>query len=99
MFLGQRFSPIGTMQLTGSVGVLVLTTGSIGAISGADAAVIAVSGNDVRYRDDGGQPSSSFGVLLKANTTFDFSGNFTNLQFATVGGAATVDIATYKKSG
>jgi hypothetical protein len=96
MFLGQKFAPVGYLQLSGSAGVL--TGGSVSSLTGANCAVLSVSGNSVRYRDDGPTPTGAAGVLLPVGL-FDFSGNMANLQFAAVAGAATVDVMGYKFSG
>lgn len=63
--------PLGYRQLTVSTDVVDLTDATGGIPAGATRAVINVAAQDVRWRDDEGTPSSTVGVLQKADTHFE----------------------------
>lgn len=60
--------PLGYRQLSVSTSVVDLADATGGVPAGATRAVINVAGNDIRWRDDEGTPSSTVGVLQKADT-------------------------------
>lgn len=43
--------------------------------SGATRAVVGVESQPIRYRNDGEEPTSSVGFLVKADVTFELHGN------------------------
>lgn len=49
----------------------------------------------VRYRDDGGAPTTSIGLTISANAPFLYTGSLSALQFIAVSGSPVLNIAFY----
>lgn len=86
------FTPLGYSQIT-SLGSAV-TLGSIP--TGAKMALISVSSANVRWRDDGTSPTTTVGMPMIAGQEFQYSGDFTKLQFIAVSGSPVLDVSFYK---
>ncbi len=63
--------------------------------AGASFAYITVRTNDVRWRDDGTSPTTTVGMLLKANEVLVYKGDLSAIEFIDVGAASAVDVAYY----
>lgn len=78
---------MGFQQITGLAGVtsLVVPTGTL-------VAYIQVEGQNVRWRDDGVNPSVSVGNLIYAQETLVYGGNFSKLRLIEIAPTAVVNI-------
>lgn len=77
-----------TVTLTSSVAV------GIAPAQYAAQASIQAEGGDVRWRDDGTDPTSSVGMLLKANAILNYSGDLSAIKFIAVG-SGQLNVSTY----
>lgn len=69
----------------------------IGAIPAhAKAVYIQANGGDVRWRDDGANPTAGVGMLLPDGQTLKYVGAMKNLKFIDAGGTAKLDLTFYK---
>lgn len=82
---------LGYQQLTS-----LTTTTALTVPSGATFAVISVEGQGVRYRDDGVAPTATVGQPIAAQTSIQYSGTLSALQFIQQAASATVDVLYYK---
>ena len=72
-----------------------LTSGGIPHL--ATLAVIIVETANIRWRDDGGVPTTSIGMLIpSASAPYTYIGTLTAFQLIAVSGSPVVDIAFYK---
>jgi len=95
--------PFGDEQITGA-GVLSLTLptlnpdGSDG--TGADKAVIQIDGEDVRYRDNGDDPTTVRGILLKiTDPPFVYESDLSKIKFQEVAPGAVINVSYYRNKG
>ena len=58
----------------------------------ANSALITVETANVRWCADGQTPTASFGQLLVAGQTFDYSGDLNAIKFAAVSGTPVLDV-------
>jgi len=59
-------------------------------------ALISTETSNVRWRDDGTDPTASVGFLLETGTVLGFDGNLAAIKFIKVSGSdATVNVALY----
>lgn len=84
------FPPRGFVQLTSLAAATALTKPD-----GAQRASIQAETQDVRWRDDGTNPTATVGMLLKANSTLDYAGDLTAIKFIEVTASAKLNIAFY----
>jgi hypothetical protein len=92
--IGAAYLPCGwqTLTVTGTVGSLTVPVL-------ADSCLISTDAN-VRFRDDGGQPTGSVGVLLPTGIApFFYTGTLSALRFIAVTGTANLNINYYSTSG
>lgn len=54
---------------------------------------------NVRWRDDGVNPTSSVGMILVANDTLIYTGNFSAIKFIEVSASAKLNVTYYKNKG
>lgn len=54
---------------------------------------------NVRWRDDGNNPTASVGMILVANDTFIYTGNFGAIKFIEVSASAKLNVTFYKNKG
>ena len=80
----------------GQYGLAVGTNTGLTVPAGATMAQITVEGANVRYRDDGGNPTSSVGMLVYQTTSWLYSGPLVALLFTKVSGSPTLDVSYYK---
>lgn len=63
--------------------------------AGANAALIHAEGADVRWRDDGTNPTASVGMLLPAGAELDFDGSLSGFWAIEVSAGARLNISYY----
>lgn len=89
---------MGYQQLTVSGTALALTVPT-----GATIALLTVESNAVRFRDDGVAPTASVGFPLSVSaggvSSFEYSGNLSQVLIISQTGSATVDILYYRVAG
>lgn len=94
---GQLVTPLGYCQLTSLSSAVKLTSCNGGIPSGASMALMRVEGAAVRFRDDGGVPTSSVGMpLLTSDPPILYSGTLTALQFIQELSSGTIDVLFYR---
>lgn len=57
---------------------------------------IQAEAQDIRWRDDGQDPSASVGMLLKASTVLEYEGNLETIRFIEAAASAKVNVNYYK---
>lgn len=85
------FNPRGYRQVT-SLSAAV-TLGAL--FDAATRASIQAQDQDVRWRDDGTDPTASVGMLLKANATLDYAGDLTAIKFIETTASAKLNVSYY----
>jgi hypothetical protein len=81
--------PAGYRQLTP-------TTAQGVSIGNGRVAVIQVLNQNVRYRDDGINPTSTVGIRIHAGETIFYTGNLRALRFIEESSGAEINLAAYK---
>ncbi len=89
---GQRI-PNGYQQLTGLSSAQSLTIPA-----GTRLAIFQAEAQNVRWRDDGINPTSSVGMLMQPGDVFIYTGMFTGatIKFIEVTASAKVNVSYYK---
>jgi hypothetical protein len=62
----------------------------------AKLALIQAEGEDVRWRDDGTDPTDSAGMLLEAGQTLVYNGNLQAIRLIEATASATLNVSFYK---
>lgn len=57
--------------------------------------LVQPEGANVRWRDDGGNPSSSIGMLLTAGSFLEYNGDINAIKFIEVSASATLNVLYY----
>lgn len=83
-------SPLGYQQLTSLAAAAALTIPA-----GAQKAVVIAETQDVRWRDDGTNPTASVGVVLKKDTVYTFDVLSAALRFIETAASAKLNVAYY----
>lgn len=65
-------------------------------IPGAVYLLLQAEGTDVRWRDDGGSPTSTVGMVLPAGQDFWYTGDIKHLRVIGVDGDSILNITGYK---
>jgi hypothetical protein len=87
------YTPLGLATLT----VDANTAQPLAPPAGATIVQISISGNDVNYRDDGTNPTSSVGIPASAgNEFFLIRTNLANVLFIAQTGTSTLTLSYYK---
>jgi len=60
------------------------------------AAYIQANGGDVRWRDDGVNPTAAVGMLLTDGQVMKYIGKIADLKFIDAGGTAKLEVTFYK---
>lgn len=89
MIEGRR-APLGYQRITSVSSVVTLTPPQ-----GTQQVLIQAETQDVRWRDDGTDPSSTVGVLLPKNTLFVYEGDFSKIRFIEVTASSKLNISYY----
>lgn len=85
-------TPLGYAQLTSLSAATALS--SIPA--GATRAVLQAEGQNVRWRDDGTNPSSTAGMLIFAGQLFEYTGALAAIKFIEVAAGGKLNVSYYK---
>lgn len=85
-----RFSPLGYQQITNVSAAVGLTVPN-----GANIAMIRPNSKDVRWRDDGTNPSATVGTPLLAGETLTYEGDLRTIKFIETSASAALDIDYY----
>lgn len=66
--------------------------------AGTTVALIQAEGRDVRWRDDGTNPTTSTGVLLAAGAGFWYRGTFAAIRFIEVAAGGLLNVSYYQET-
>lgn len=83
-------TPLGYQQITDLSAAVTLTIPA-----GARKAVVIATTKDVRWRDDGTDPSSTAGMVLPAATVYVFEDLSANLTFIETAASAALNVNYY----
>lgn len=64
--------------------------------AGATTAVIHAESQDVRWRDDGTNPTASVGMVITAGTSISYSGNLAAIRLIETTASAKLNVSYYK---
>ena len=81
---------LGYQQITSLSSAQALTVPS-----GATMALIAPETKDVRWRDDGVNPTASVGMPLVVGTTLNYDGDLNRIRFIQTEASAAINISYY----
>lgn len=87
---GAVFNPKGYVQDTTLSTVQTLTPPA-----GAIRAWIQAETQDVRWTDDGSNPTTTVGMLLKVNTVMEYEGDLEKFKYIEVAASAKLNISYY----
>jgi hypothetical protein len=90
-----RFFADGTVEPAGYVQLLPVAAMGIGIGAGRVALIQALDQN-VRYRDDGTDPTSSTGIRIHAGETIWYTGDVRAIKFIEEASGAELNISVYK---
>lgn len=62
---------------------------------GATRALIAPLSKDIRWRDDGVNPTASVGMPVTAGTYLSYDGNLQNIKFIEISASAEINVTYY----
>ena len=91
-------SCIGYQQITSlsaAAGLTVPTTDKAGNKQQPTFALIFAEGKDVRWRDDGTNPTASVGMPLAVGVPLQYDGDLTNIKFIETAASAKLNISYY----
>lgn len=92
MFNNQSLSPLGYEQVTS----LSSAAGLASIPAGTVMALIQAESQNVRWRDDGTNPTTTVGSLLMAGATLEYdAGTFARLKFIEVAASAKLNVSYY----
>lgn len=83
-------TPLGYQQITSLSAATALTVPA-----GATTAIIVAETQDVRWRDDGTDPSATVGMILSKNVPTTFTGLINKLKFIETAASAKLNISYY----
>lgn len=81
---------------SGQYGLTVASATTLTVPTGATIAEICVETQGVRYKDDGGTPTSSSGIPVPSGTCFQYAGPLSAIEFIQQSSSATLDVSYYK---
>lgn len=67
--------------------------------AGASFAVINAEAQNVRWRDDGEDPTSTVGMLLLKDTEFTYQGDLSAIRFIETAAGASLNVSYYAATG
>jgi hypothetical protein len=73
------------------------TVKSLTVPAGAVMAIIQTAGQDVRWRDDGSNPTATDGMLLRTTETLTYNGQPSALKFIEAAAGATIHVSYYRE--
>jgi hypothetical protein len=87
----------GYLQPNGFEQVAVLTAAvGITPVQLSKLAMIQAEGQNVRWRDDGTNPTPTVGMILVANDVLIYSGTLSSIKFIEVTATAKINVTYYK---
>lgn len=87
--------PIGYQQIATVSSAVGLTVPTVG----GDLALIQAEAQNVRWRDDGTNPTAAIGMILVANDILMYTGDFSAIKFFEVTSGAKINVTYYKNKG
>lgn len=81
--------------LSSTVGLTVPTQTPNGSNTKANFALIVAETQNVRWRDDGVDPTASVGMLLVAGTPFQYDGDLSKIKFIETTASAKLNVSYY----
>lgn len=82
-------------SLSSAVGLTVPTQTPNGSATKANFALIIAETQNVRWRDDGVDPTASVGMLLTAGVPLQYDGDLSKIKFIEVTASAKLNISYY----
>lgn len=92
-----RYANVGYQQITSLSSAVGVTIPS-GADKRANCALLQAESQNVRWRDDGTDPTASVGHLLLANSDFWYDGDLNDIKFIETSASAKVNVTFYEDS-
>lgn len=86
--------PIGYEQIT-----TLSSSVSLNPPNFADVALIQPETQNVRWRDDGTDPTAAIGMILVANDILIYTGKMAEIEFIEVAASAKLNVTYYKNNG
>jgi hypothetical protein len=84
-------TPLGYQQITADT-----SAGSLTVPDGASIAVMGVDAANIRWRDDGTDPTSAIGILMRStDLPLVYSGNLAKFRLIEVSGTPLVNVSYY----
>ena len=83
--------PLGYQQIT----VLTSAVGFTSPPKGANRAMLICTGQDVRWRDDGTNPTATVGFLLTTGINYIYEGDLEAIKFIQSAATAVLNISYY----
>jgi hypothetical protein len=87
-----NWQPAGCLQITNLSAVVGL--GSIP--SGARFVLVQAEAQNVRWRDDGTDPTAAIGMVIEAGQTLVYNGNLASLEMIEAAASAIVNVCFYR---
>ncbi len=88
--MAEKFSNLGYQQITNLSGATALTVPA-----GSQFALIIPETQNVRYRDDGTNPTASVGMPMSIGDILKYEGNLAALKFIEVTASAKLNVSYY----
>jgi hypothetical protein len=82
-------------SLSSAAGLTVPTQTPNGSATKANFAIIVAETQNVRWRDDGTDPTASVGMLLVAGVPFQYDGDLSRIKFIETTASAKVNVSYY----
>jgi hypothetical protein len=82
-------------SLSSATGLTVPTQTPNGSATKANFAIIVAETQNVRWRDDGTDPTASVGMLLVAGVPFQYDGDLSRIKFIETPASAKVNVSYY----
>ena len=98
MGLKNTTSNLGYQQITdlsSAVGLTIPAIDVAGNKQMPTRAFIVAEGNNIRWRDDGTNPTASVGMILIQNNVLSYDGDLTKIKFIQTGAGAKLNISYY----
>lgn len=83
--------PNGYQQITDLSAAVGLTIPA-----GSDTAILVAEDQNIRWRDDGTDPTDTAGVLLTIQSPFQYTGDLTKIKFIETTASAKLNVSYYK---
>lgn len=87
-----NLTPMGYQQITSLSAATGLTVPT-----GATLALIQAESQNVRWRDDGTNPTASVGMYIVVDTVLSYTGKLSAIKFIQTAASATLNIAYYRQ--